>query len=61
MRPRLLCDEGIAYARWLQRDAVRVTHLHFSGQTHGFLRMGRIIRASGTAIGAMSAVMKQVL
>ena len=40
-----LCDEGIAYARRLEREGVRVTHLHFSDQIHGFMSMGRIIRA----------------
>ena len=41
-----LCDEGIAYARRLDEDGVRVAHLHFADQIHGALTMGRLIRAS---------------
>ena len=39
-----LRDEGIDYARRLEREGVRVVHLHYSDQIHGFLGMGRIIR-----------------
>lgn len=56
-----LCDEGIAYARRLEREGVRVTHLHFSDQTHGFMSMGRIIRAADVAIDMMGAVLKKAL
>jgi len=56
-----LCDEGIAYARRLEREGVRVTLLHFSDQIHGFMSMGRIIRASDVAIDMMAAVLKQAL
>ena len=56
-----LCDEGIAYAQRLERDGVRVTHVHFSDQIHGFVSMGRIIRASDVAIDMMAAVLKKVL
>jgi acetyl esterase len=44
-----LCDEGIAYARRLDQEGVQVTHLHLPNQVHGFLGMGRIIRAAGLA------------
>lgn len=56
-----LCDEGVAYAQRLEREGVRVTHLHFSDQIHGFMTMGRIIRASGVAIDMMAAVLRKSL
>jgi acetyl esterase len=56
-----LCDEGIAYARRLEREGVRVTHLHFSDQIHGFMTMSRIIRAGDVAIDMMGAVLKKAL
>ena len=40
-----LCDEGIAYAQRLEREGVRVMHVHYSDQTHGFVGQGKIIRA----------------
>ena len=56
-----LCDEGIAYAQRLEREGVRVTHLHFSDQLHGFMSMGRIIRAADVAIDMMAVVLKKAL
>jgi acetyl esterase/lipase len=56
-----LCDEGIAYARRLEREGVRVTHLHFSDQPHGFVGQGRIIRAGNTALDMISAALKSAL
>jgi acetyl esterase len=53
-----LCDEGIAYARRLEQEGVRVTHLHIGDQMHGFLTMGRLIRASDTALLVMSAALR---
>ncbi|HXW27129.1 MAG TPA: alpha/beta hydrolase, partial [Xanthobacteraceae bacterium] len=50
-----LCDEGIAYARRLEREGVRVTHLHFSDEPHGFVGQGKIIRAGNTALDMMAA------
>ncbi|MDY7575335.1 alpha/beta hydrolase [Actimicrobium sp. CCI2.3] len=54
-----LCDEGLAYAKRLEDDGVRVTSLHLNDQIHGMLLMGKLINASntvvtmvGTAIGA---------
>ena len=54
-----LCDEGVEYAARLDRDGVPVTHLHFNDQMHGFLNMGRIIRASATAIDMMAAALRR--
>lgn len=56
-----LRDEGIAYAQRLEREGVRVVHLHYSDQTHGFMSMGRIIRAADLAIDQMAAALKKAL
>jgi len=56
-----LCDEGIAYARRLEREGVRVLHLHYSDQIHGFVSMGRIIRAADVAIDMMGAALRKAL
>jgi acetyl esterase len=56
-----LRDEGVEYARRLEREGVRVTHLHFSDQIHGFMSMGRIVRAAGVAIDMMSGVLGKAL
>ncbi len=56
-----LRDEGIDYARRLEREGVRVVHLHYSDQIHGFMSMGRMIRAADQAIDVMARVMKQTL
>jgi acetyl esterase len=56
-----LCDEGIAYARRLDREGVRVTHLHFSDEPHGFVGQGKIIRAGNTALDMMAAALKKAL
>jgi acetyl esterase len=56
-----LCDEGIAYARRLEREGVRVTHLHYSNEPHGFVGQGKIIRAAGTALDMMAAALKKTL
>jgi acetyl esterase len=56
-----LCDEGAAYAQRLEREGVRVIHLHFSDQLHGFLGQGKIIHAAGTALDMIAAALKQAL
>ena len=56
-----LCDEGVAYARRLEREGVRVMHLHYSDQLHGFVGQGKIIRAAGTALDMMAAALKKAL
>jgi len=53
-----LCDEGQAYARRLQDDGVAVRQLHIPDQIHGFLNMGRIIRASEPALDAIGTSLK---
>ena len=52
-----LADEGIAYAKRLEQDGVRVQHTHFSDQIHGFLSMGKIIRASDIAHDLIAAAL----
>jgi acetyl esterase len=56
-----LRDEGIAYAQRLEREGVRVIYVHYADQIHGFLGMGRIIRAADQAIDMMARVLKQAL
>jgi acetyl esterase len=56
-----LCDEGIAYAKRLDREGVRVMHMHLSDQIHGFLTMGRIVRASALVTDTMGALLRKEL
>lgn len=56
-----LRDEGIAYAQRLEREGVRVIHLHYADQVHGFVGMGRMIRAADQTIDMMARVLKQAL
>jgi len=56
-----LRDEGVDYARRLEREGVRVAHLHFSDQMHGFVSMGRIIHAADAALDMMAAVLRKEL
>ncbi len=53
-----LCDEGIAYARRMEQEGVPVTHVHMSDQMHGFLGMGRVIRAADFALNLMAAALR---
>lgn len=45
-----LADEGVAYARRLEAEGVRVTALHLSDQLHGLVTMGRLIGAAEIAL-----------
>ncbi len=45
-----LVDEGIAYAQRLEHEGVRVALLHMADQMHGFITMGRMIRAADAAL-----------
>ena len=56
-----LCDEGEAYARRLVESGVRVTSHRFPGQVHGFLTMGRMIRAAGDALDEVGTVIRASL
>jgi acetyl esterase len=55
-----LCDEGIDYARQLDAAGVQVAHLHLPNQIHGFLTMGRIIRAAGMALATVCAYLRRL-
>jgi acetyl esterase len=52
-----LVDEGIAYAKRLEVEDVRVTHVHMTDQMHGFLTMGRFISASDLALRQAAAAL----
>ncbi len=53
-----LCDEGVAYAKALDAAGVQTSHLHMPTQVHGFLGMGRIIRAADAAIDTAGAMLR---
>jgi acetyl esterase len=53
-----LSDEGAAYAGRLCQSGVAVEHCHLSGQIHGFLLMGKIIRAAGPALDDIAAALR---
>jgi acetyl esterase/lipase len=54
----VLCDEGEAYTRRLERSGVPVEHRHFSDQIHGFLTMGKIVRAARPALDEVAAALR---
>jgi acetyl esterase len=54
----VLCDEGEAYARRLQQHGVAVRLRHFPDQIHGFLTMGKIVRAAQPALDDVAEALK---
>jgi len=56
-----LCDEGIAYARRLEREGVRVAHLHAADLLHGALTMTAVIRPVLDVITMASAALARDL
>ncbi len=52
-----LADEGYAYAQKLEENGVPVTFVHMSDQMHGFLTMGKIVRAADVALDMASAAL----
>jgi acetyl esterase len=46
-----LCDEGLAYAKRLDQEGVRVTALHLNDQFHGLLGHGGAIPAGQVMTG----------
>jgi len=53
-----LVDEGIAYAERLEQEGVQVMHTHFSDQMHGFLTMGKFVKASDIAHDLCAAALR---
>jgi acetyl esterase len=53
-----LCSEGQAYARRLQQEGVRVTHLHLSDQPHAILTMDKAIGAAAEALCFAAATLR---
>jgi acetyl esterase len=54
-----LRDEASEYAGLLEENGVSVTWLHMSDQMHGFLTMGRIIRAADTALDLAAVALRR--
>jgi acetyl esterase len=54
-----LRDEGAEYAHLLEESDVPTTFLHMSDQMHGFLTMGRIIRAADTGLELAATALKR--
>jgi acetyl esterase len=55
----VLCDEGEAYARRLRQHGVPVRLRHFPDQIHGFLTMGKIVRAAQPALDEIAAELRE--
>jgi acetyl esterase len=55
----LLADEGLAYAKKMEESGGSVTLVHMSDQMHGFLTMGKIIRAADTALEISAAALRR--
>ena len=55
----VLADEGLAYAKKTEESGGSVTLIHMSDQIHGFLTMGRIIRAADTALDISAAALRR--
>jgi acetyl esterase len=56
-----LCDEGMAYAERLRAHSVAVVHRHVSDQLHGFLLMGKIVRAALSELDLIGAALRDGL
>jgi acetyl esterase len=56
-----LGDEGLAYVRRLREHGVAVQHRHVRDQIHGFLLMGRIIRAAHSELDRAAAALRAAL
>ncbi|ACL58343.1 alpha/beta hydrolase [Methylobacterium nodulans] len=54
-----LCDEGLAYAKRLDREGVPVTALHLGDQMHGILTMGRAIGATAPVLDFVGAMLRE--
>ncbi|MBV9396179.1 MAG: alpha/beta hydrolase [Methylobacteriaceae bacterium] len=52
-----LADEGYEYAKKLEANGVRVTFVYMSDQMHGFLTLGKIVRAADVALEMAGAAL----
>jgi acetyl esterase len=52
-------NEGRAYARRLEDEGVRVTHLHLSDQTHGMATMTKVIPAATSVLDFAAALLRE--
>ncbi len=57
----VLLDEGLAYADTLEAAGVTVVRKHYPGMIHGFITMGRIVRAANSATQEAAAAVKSAL
>jgi acetyl esterase len=56
-----LVDEGREYAARLEREGVRVTHVHVADMMHGVLTMGAIVKPALELIAASALALRQAL
>jgi acetyl esterase len=56
-----LRDEGIAYAKRLQADGVRVTHWHYEDMFHDFFSFVNLIDAGNEAVARVGAEIKSLV
>ncbi len=56
-----LCDEGLAYARRLEDEGVRVTALHLADHMHGMLMHGKLVQAANRVLDFVAATIGDAL
>jgi acetyl esterase len=56
-----LVDEGREYAARLEREGVRVTHVHVADMMHGVLTMGAIVKPAAELIAGAALALRQAL
>lgn len=52
-------DEGRAYATRMEAEGVRVTHLHFSDQTHGVATMTKVVPTAVSILDFVAANLRE--